>query len=72
MVEIIYSLPNCHKCMKAKQLFPNAKYLLLSDIPLKEQKEIFSKCQEIHQISAPILIDKNGNVLRHEEVGLNG
>lgn len=63
MITKIYALERCHKCEEAKQRYPKAKYIYIIDLPEKEQASLFERAGRIGITSAPLLVDKNNNLV---------
>ena len=70
MIKKIYGLLSCKLCRIAKEKFPEAEYILIESIDSIKRAELENKCYIIGQIKAPILLDENNNIIKHEDVGL--
>lgn len=70
MITRIYALPNCYKCAQAIKLFPEAQLIYINILPEEEKEDILKKAKKVGQISAPILMDSDENIITHEEAGL--
>lgn len=63
MITKIYALERCHKCEEAKQRYPKAKYIYIKDLTDEEQSKLFERARRLGITSAPLLVDKNNNLV---------